>query len=377
MPTLAIFVHQLVPTGVARNAIAIARHMQQAGWRTVLITIRPGGELAPLAEGLELLTVGGSGLPRKLELVQTIGSLRRAIEAIAPDILMSSGNHAHLATLSASRGFPRGHRPKTVYRISNDTTHSKKLSGLGASLSLRRLTTQLVAAEATRLALVSPLFASDPLFTEAVRAGKAQVIANGVDVAAVRWQAGQPCDHPWAGGQVPIVLAVGRLARQKNFKRLVRAFALARMDRPLRLMIVGGGKRKSLERLQALAAELDVASDIAFVGRVCNPFPYYRAASMLVLPSVWEGSSNVLLEALACDVPVAASRTAGPAEEVLGEGRFGALFDPLDPADMARALLQQLDPERRVLPVDRAQAFDREQTLRRYRTLFEEMLAEE
>jgi hypothetical protein len=62
---------------------------------------------------------------------------------------------------------------------------------------------------------------------------------------------------------------------------------------------------------------------------------------VFVLPSLWEGASNALLEALACGVPVIAATSAGNAQEVLGYGRYGLLVDPLDVEGMAQAMLYQ------------------------------------
>ncbi|MBB4857920.1 glycosyltransferase involved in cell wall biosynthesis [Novosphingobium chloroacetimidivorans] len=372
MPSLAIFLHQLVATGVARNAVAIAQHMREAGWRVTLVTVRQGGELAHLADGLDHVVLGGAKLPRKLELLRAVPALGRELTALAPDIVMSAGNHAHLAMVYAAHGLRP--TPRIVYRISNDLLHNARNGDPIATLSPRRLIANLVVREASRLVLVSPHLASDAILTTALAEGRAQVIANGVDIAAVRARAAEPCDHPWTHEAVPIVLGIGRLARQKNFGTLVTAFAHARAERPLRLMIVGGGKRASRERLEQQARELGVLEDVAFVGRVTNPFPYMRAASVLALPSVWEGASNVLLEALACDVPIVASYSAGNAEQVLDGGRFGLLVDPWDAQAMAQALLAQVDSVRAIRPGARAADYDRSRTLAEYQAMFEDLI---
>jgi glycosyltransferase involved in cell wall biosynthesis len=78
----------------------------------------------------------------------------------------------------------------------------------------------------------------------------------------------------------------------------------------------------------------------------------------------------VLLEALTCGCAVVASRTAGNAEDILENGRYGRLVDPLDAAAMSEALLAQLDPAKRVSPGGRVEAYDRRHTLSRYRELF-------
>ena len=371
MPTISIFLHQLDATGVARNAIAIARHMQAAGWRAVIVTVRAGGEMAAAADGLRHEVLGALGLPRKMELRLSIPRLSRTLGALAPDVVLSSGNHAHFAVLGATGGILRA---RTVYRFSNDLAHTG--GGLHALVSRRRAVARLVAHRAARLVLVSDNLARDPILAPQVASGKARVIANGVDVSQVRARALEPAEHPWLAQDVPIVLGVGRLVRQKNFGVLLSAFAQARHERPLRLILVGAGKPQVRAALEAQAATLGIADEVSFAGQVSNPNPFFHAASVMAIPSLWEGSPNVLLEALACGTPVIASRTAGNAAAILDEGRYGVLADPHDANAFARGILAQLDPARRIAPGERADAFDRSVSLRAYQSLFEDMVAD-
>jgi glycosyltransferase involved in cell wall biosynthesis len=80
------------------------------------------------------------------------------------------------------------------------------------------------------------------------------------------------------------------------------------------------------------------------------------------------------LEALTCETPVVASLTAGSAPEILGDGRYGLLVDPEDPAAMAAAILQQLGARRR-LPDGRASAYGLAASLEAYSELVSELLA--
>jgi glycosyltransferase involved in cell wall biosynthesis len=125
---------------------------------------------------------------------------------------------------------------------------------------------------------------------------------------------------------------------------LVRAVAHAARERPLRLIILGGGTTEERLRLQQLARDLGIGDAVHLQDEVANPFPFIARASTFALPSLWEGSSNVLLEALACNVPIVAARSAGNAQEVLGYGRFGLLVEPQDVEGMARAILYQASP---------------------------------
>jgi glycosyltransferase involved in cell wall biosynthesis len=149
-------------------------------------------------------------------------------------------------------------------------------------------------------------------------------------------------DHPWlVNPEVPVILGAGRLTRQKDFATLIRAFALARARRDCRLMILGSGpERDDLERL---AAELGLAQDVAFTGHVDNPFAYMAKAALFVLSSRWEGSGNVLTEAMALGIPVVSTDCpSGPAEMLAG-GRFGPLVPVGDAEALADAMLHALD----------------------------------
>jgi glycosyltransferase involved in cell wall biosynthesis len=262
------------------------------------------------------------------------------------------GNHAHLAAWAALRGLDDVPR---LYRISNDPFHRGREP---LRRGLRDAGLRLIAADATRLICVSPAIAAREPFRRARRDHRVDVLPNGVDAAAVRARAAAASDHPWVRDGRPFLVAVGRVHPQKNYGALIEALALARARRPdLRLLVLGAAPARARRPLEARARELGLAEAVRFEGEVANPFPLLRAAAAYVLPSLWEGASNSLLEAVACGAPVVASRQAGAASAVLGHGRFGRLVDGADPADIARGVEAQLDPATRILPGERAAAF--------------------
>lgn len=136
------------------------------------------------------------------------------------------------------------------------------------------------------------------------------------------------------------IVAIGRLSHQKGFDVLIRAFAnLA--DRELRLAILGEGPLK--KTLKDSALECHVAERVLFPGFVPNTADYLRAASLFVLPSRWEGFSNVLVEALAVGTPIVASDCPGSPREVLDGGRLGRLVPVGDPWALSEAITRELD----------------------------------
>ena len=85
-----------------------------------------------------------------------------------------------------------------------------------------------------------------------------------------------------------------------------------------------------------LAGEPD---SVTLAGPKADLLPYYRAADVFVLPSLTEGMSNSMLEAMACGAAIMASRVDG-AKDAVTEGESGCLFDPLNPAEIKQSLLR-------------------------------------
>jgi glycosyltransferase involved in cell wall biosynthesis len=155
-------------------------------------------------------------------------------------------------------------------------------------------------------------------------------------------EAEAPLGHPWfCPGGPPIILGVGRLARQKDFPTLLRAFAKLRAKRPCRLVILGEGKER--ENLVSLASHLGIQTDVELAGHVSNPFSFMKRAALFVLSSAWEGSPNVLIQAMALGVPVVATDCWSGPRDILKNERFGPLVPVGDADALAEAMARTLD----------------------------------
>lgn len=161
--------------------------------------------------------------------------------------------------------------------------------------------------------------------------GRAQRIPNAVDS---RFFSPDPDRAPPSD---PAILFVGRLHDvQKRLSDMIRA--LARLPESWRVRIAGSGPdRVALERL---SRELGVSERVEYLGFVSESATLrdlYREASVLALPSAYEGLPMVLLEAMSCATPVVGSDIPAIAE-VVEHGRTGLLVPVADPAALARAL---------------------------------------
>lgn len=169
------------------------------------------------------------------------------------------------------------------------------------------------------------------------------VIRNPVVTPTLQRLAKEPVQHPWltTDASMPVIIAVGRLTRQKDFVTLLKAFAQLRSTRLCRLIILGEGKDR--EALLQLANALGIVNDLDLPGFVTNPYAYLSRASLFVLSSLWEGSPNVLTEALALGIPVVATDCPSGPKEILENGTYGRLVKMRDANAMAQAMADTLD----------------------------------
>ncbi len=123
-----------------------------------------------------------------------------------------------------------------------------------------------------------------------------------------------------------LVGSVGRLTAEKNYEAVVRVLGrLARAGLDVDLVLVGEGDRR--EAIEAQAAELGLGERVRLLGYRSDTLDVYQALDVFVLGSLREGLPNVLLEAMALEVPVVATRVAG-VPRLIEHGISGLLVDP-------------------------------------------------
>ena len=165
---------------------------------------------------------------------------------------------------------------------------------------------------------------------------RVHVAPNPIDLARIEAGARAPLD---LDGRRPFIVTAGRLEPQKGQDLLLRAFAASRACDELDLVILGEGSRAAA--LRELAAALGVAERVRFLGFTANPWAWFARSRLFVLPSLWEGFPNALLEAMACGAPVVASACDYGPREAIEDGRSGLLVSPGD-LDALTAALQTL-----------------------------------
>lgn len=222
---------------------------------------------------------------------------------------------------------------------------------------------------ASHFVAVSRGVADDLAMTVDVPSDRITTIYNPVVTPNLHIEAAETPDHPWFRDDgAPVLLAVGRFEKQKDYPTLIRAFAQLAARRPCRLVILGEGSQRT--EVEGLVKKLDLTNQVSLPGWAENPFTFMSRASLFVLSSIYEGLPTVLVEALACGCPcVSTDCPSGPAE-ILLNGEIGPLVPVGDSAALAEAMERVLNaPPDRGLLQQRAAYFSADRAVAAYEDL--------
>jgi glycosyltransferase involved in cell wall biosynthesis len=265
---------------------------------------------------------------------RVIGRLRQLVKSVAPDVIQTHFVKSHfLLRLSGAGRFC----PWIAFHhgYTADATRTSVYNQLDR-WSLRAPTRIIAVCDAFRQQLIS----------RGVSGSRISVLHNGIlpdwlvsrEKTVDQREPAPGTEIASEHGLEKVVLAVGRLSKEKAFVDLIVAVKAMRELRPdllFHLWIVGEGpERGSIERA---VHDCGLQGRVKMVGYVRDVRPYYRMANVLAISSVSEGSPNVLLEAMAAGVPIAATCVGG-IPEIVADRKTALLVEPGKPHDMAAAI---------------------------------------
>lgn len=346
----------------------VALCLKRRGWSLSVVSMLP-----PKAYVDELESAGicvynlrmRRKVPDPRALFRFCGTLRR----LRPQIVHSYMFHANLLAriarittsihtlISSARNFNEGGRLRELaYRFTDP---------------LADITTQVSEAAKQRYIQVG-----------AVPPSKIVYIPNGVDTSrfqpnpTVRKVVRESLGY---SDEIFVWLTVGRLEPQKNHRELIQAFREVVSEYPhARLLIVGQGPLHPV--LEQQIAALGLCTHVRLLGIRRDIPVLLNAADAFVLPSLWEGMSNALLEAAATALPIVATNISGNPEVVL-DGVSGYLVPPSEPAALKEAMCRLADtPKEQRLEMGLAgrahvvQNFELERVVDQWEALYRELL---
>jgi len=262
-----------------------------------------------------------TGFVRKYEsdIVQT--HLLQTLDFLMPAVVRDAGARGLLWTIHNVEFLPEGDRgwsarKRSVHRV---------LYRRGA----RRVSRFVAVSDEVRASILSQL---GPI------ADRIRTIPNGVDPERFRRDGDRFALRRELGvdRDAPLILTVGRLTEQKGHRYLLEATAsVLHTHRDLHLLLVGEGELR--DALARQAEESGIAAHVHFLGVRDDVPSLLASADLFVLPSLWEGLSVALLEAMVSGMPIVATDVSGTRQAMV-PGETGLVVPPRDAGALAGAI---------------------------------------
>ena len=310
--------------GAERQLVYLAGALTRQGW-DVHVALNGGGPnlnaLAATGATLHHLRCRGNHDPRML------GRLRQLIRVLQPDIVQ-----CWLLQMEVTGGIAA-----TLTRTPWILSERSSVEAYPFSLKHRLR----VAVGARASAIIANSSAGDDYWQERIGPGIARfVVPNALPLDEIADAPVADRFEPAREGEA-LILFAGRFEASKGAETLVRALARLSPSISFRAYFFGAGPRRA--HIERLVAELGLTSRAQIMGYAGNLWSVMKRASVLVSPSHFEGSPNVVLEAMACGCPLIVSDIRGH-REILDD-RAALFVNPLDVDALARSVANAItDP---------------------------------
>jgi glycosyltransferase involved in cell wall biosynthesis len=327
-----LYVRAFYNGGTDAVVIALGREFVRRGFSVVYLVDYHNAHspfLALLPSGAEYVVLDARSA------VQRLARFRRFLRDYVPRVLISSGYFPNVVAVCAqilersdTRIIVVEHNSPSFVRRTTPVWQPRHWFNLIARMTFPRAFGIVAVSRGTARDLASELRLPPARIT---------AIYNPVIDDHLYESARAPIEDSWFSRlDQPLILALGRLEPQKNHASLLRAFHLLRQRIPCRLVIMGEGSLRGA--LEQQVVDLGISNHVRIHGFERNPHAYTSRASLLVLSSVWEGLSCVLIEALALGTPVVSTDCPFGPSEVLGAGEYGILVPVENDLALAEAM---------------------------------------
>lgn len=368
-PHILAFLHAPGPGGVERIALRLIAGWRLDGMDVRLVLGNPAGSMQhDLVPGTAVQSISPwPVIGRRLASLRLLIATLRAIRTHRPDILFCAGNVYAIVAVLLKLRLGR-HCPPVLAKVSNDLMRSDM------PWMMRPLYSLWLRIQGKAIDHFAAL--SDPMAREvAARMGvhrtRVHVVPNPV-LAMADLDAALPSSLSSIPSQGRRFVAVGRLERQKDYPLMLRAFAAGRAPDDT-LTIFGEGRARP--RLERLVASLGIGTRVRFAGFSPNIRQQLTQYDVLLLSSRYEGQPGVVVEALACGMPVIATRCCVSMAPLLDDGALGTLIDGGNETAFADAIrIAHGDMQDRLRAREKAAAFTIERAVPAYRAVFRHIL---
>lgn len=330
---VSFFLPDFSAGGTEQVVIQVANAASKKGVRVDLVVSQAKGQFRNrVAESVRIVDLRSRGK------YTSLFALAKYLRRTRPKVLYSALNGANLLAVLASKLGGVGTNVVVSMHNHLDAKLKRRPSVLDG---IRKRVIRFGFMRATHAVAVSESIRGFLIDVWHLPEDRVSMVPNPVDWGSVERAKQIHPHHPFFDSDVPVVVAVGRLSKQKNFKLLVEAVALASRRRDMRLLIAGEGKcRKELEEL---VETLGISEIVDLIGFVEDPLSWMNLAAVFALSSDWEGSPLVLIEAMALGKRIVSTDCESGPSELLENYPSGLLSEVGNASLFAAKLVEAFD----------------------------------
>lgn len=361
MKKVALYIPSMNGGGAERVMLALANGLAEKDILVDLVLNKMDGPyLKNASEKINIVNLNTS------RVLSSIIPLAKYLRKEKPDVILSAMNYVNIVTVLAQ--LASGSNTKVIVSEHNNLTETKK----ELSFVKGRILTSLMSwayRKANGIVAVSNGVA-DALTNELkIDRNKITTIYNPIFSEDLIKRSQELILHPWINKTAPpLILGVGRLDPQKDFKTLIHAFKQVFEKQDCNLIILGEGELRP--ELEKLIKSLNLDDNVQLPGFVDNPYAWMSHADLFVLSSIREGFGNVIVEAMACGTPIVSTDCPSGPSEILEDGKWGELVPSGNSDLLAQSIIDSLDNPVKVDVRTRAEFFSVDNAVNKYLDIF-------
>ena len=324
---LFILIPSLEKGGIERSMSRLSRGLLDSGWDVSIISEKPSKEsISYFDERVKLLSLGSSFINQNSNIIFSIFKnilyyfkIKKYIKKYSPDVLLAVKNIPVSIFLKIIL--------KNKFKLIIREAVNPKYSSITQRSLLSRIFVnnlkKLLYPKADNIIAISEGVKQSLVKNFNLDSSKIQTIYNPSADEKILSLAKEGIDRDLISNR-PLIVSIGRLTKQKNHITLLKAFNKIHSNIDCNLYIIGeGSERRNLEKF---IKNNNIDDKVKLLGYQNNPWKFLSKSNLFVLPSIWEGFGNVIVESMLIGIPVISSDCPSGPREILNNGKSGKLF---------------------------------------------------
>jgi len=336
---LFILIPSLEKGGIERSMSRLSRGLLDRGWDVSIISEKPSEEsISYFDERVKLLSLGSSFIDQNSNIIFSIFKnilyyfkIRKYIKKHSPDVLLAVKNIpvAIILKISLKNKF------KLIIREAVDPKYSSITQRSLFSRLLINNIKSFLYPKSDNIIAISEGVKQSLIKNFKLDSSKIKTIYNPSADEKILSLAQEYIDSNLLSDK-PLIISVGRLTKQKDHITLLKAFNKIYPKINCNLYIVGEGSER--DNLEKFIRNNNIGDRVKLLGYQNNPWKFMSKSELFILPSIWEGFGNVIVESMLIGIPVISSDCPSGPREILNDGANGKLFKVGDYSHLAKTI---------------------------------------